>query len=71
MKRQEVLESLINDAGWVLVRQRNHKVWRCPCGKHTFVNGKSNGQSGIVNAVARFRKIKRQCKMEGVENVQR
>lgn len=27
-------EDLLIAAGWTLVREKKHKVWRCPCGAH-------------------------------------
>lgn len=34
MREGRELRQRLTKAGWRLVRQTNHEVWRCPCGEH-------------------------------------
>lgn len=49
-------------AGFTLVRQTKHMVWRCPCGHTQLYDTTSNcGGSGHINALTRIRRTLREC----------
>lgn len=39
---------IMQESGWKLVRQKNHYVWQCPCGKHQLVESKTSSDHRAV-----------------------
>lgn len=48
------IRKALQAAGWTLVRETKHQIWRCPCGQHPQVTlATTLGQGrGFKNAVA-------------------
>jgi len=61
MKVSEV-DKMIRDAGFILVRQSRHRVWRCPCG-HIQITSHSSpcGGRGDRNMEAKVARALRGC----------
>lgn len=63
MNNLAALERTFIEARFSLVRQRKHKIWRCPCGHHQTTSSSSrHGGRGDQNARALIARILRQCK---------
>ena len=63
MNNLVALDLAFDKAQFTLARQRNHKIWRCPCGHHQATSSHSrHGGRGDQNARALIRRILRQCK---------
>lgn len=53
-------------AGFVLIRQRKHRIYRCPCGHATVpCHSSPCGGRGDQNERALMRRILRQCQPAG------
>ncbi len=52
------LRRLLRRSGWILVRTRNHEVWRCPCGEHQeCLPISSSDHRAIKNKIAQLRNL--------------
>lgn len=38
-------EAILRAAGWLIARQRKHRVWKCPCGRHQIVTSVSGSDA--------------------------
>lgn len=62
MRRGGSLTKVFEEAGFTFVRQTNHQIWRCPCGRHQIATHCSPcGGRGVENALAQIRRTRRQC----------
>lgn len=56
------LDRAYTEAGFSLVRSRNHKIWRCPCGHTQIASSNSrHGGRGDQNAKALITRTLRAC----------
>ena len=52
----------IDGAGWLLVRQKRHQVYACPCGRHRMILPTTPGEGrATANARALFTRLNREC----------
>jgi hypothetical protein len=62
MRRGGSLVADFEAAGFTLARQKNHQVWRCPCGRHQVVTHCSPcGGRAHANALAQIARTLREC----------
>jgi hypothetical protein len=56
---------LFEKSGFTLARDKNHQIWRCPCGHASVTTGKTvGGGRGNTNAALQIRRTLRACKTE-------
>ena len=62
MNREGDVTKALLKAGFELVRNKRHEVWRCPCGHAKIVTTSSRiGGRGDRNCYARIKKALAQC----------
>lgn len=63
MNNLVALDRAFTKARFTLVRQANHKIWRCPCGHAQITSsGSRHGGRGFENAMAQIARTLRACK---------
>jgi hypothetical protein len=62
VKSAKDLVRLFEEKGFTLARDKNHRVWRCPCGHATVTVAKSSGGGrGEINAQLQLKRTLRVC----------
>lgn len=62
MNRVVAMIKVFEDAGFTLVREHRHQIWRCPCGHAQVVTTSSPcGGRGDWNSKARIKRTLREC----------
>ena len=63
MRDVKKLVKLFEENGFTLARQRNHMIWRCPCGHAQITVPTSPGKpTNLTAGVAYLNRTKRACK---------
>ena len=59
------MAKLLMAYGFVLARETNHQIWRCPCG-HAQITTNTTPSRGRAdaNATAQIKRTRRACKIE-------
>jgi hypothetical protein len=68
MRDISALVQTFREAGFTLVREKNHQIWRCPCGHTQMTSSLSqHGGRGDQNARARIARALKICQ-QNMEN---